>query len=127
MSLAQGAPAVEKRPRPSPESGRRPRSARAKEDRRVGYLLITPTFIIVFVMVVLPILWTFSLAFQDVRLLNLRNTGLIGEYSLDNFRSVITDSGFVQALTVTLTYSVLGTAGAIGAFLEKRQPSWQGR
>ena len=33
-------------------------------------------------MVVLPILWTVSLAFQQVRLLNLRGTGIIGDYSL---------------------------------------------
>jgi multiple sugar transport system permease protein len=113
MSIGHGAPAIE-RPQPQPETGRRPRSARSKEDRRVGYLLITPTFIIVFVMVVLPILWTFSLAFQNVRLLNIRNTGLIGDYSLDNFRAVLTADGFTEALLVTLTYSVLGTAGAIG-------------
>ncbi len=37
-------------------------SARAREDRRTGYLLISPTVVIVFAMVVLPILWTVSLA-----------------------------------------------------------------
>ena len=37
-------------------------------------------------MVVLPILWTVSLAFQQVRLLNLRRTGIIGEYSLRQLR-----------------------------------------
>lgn len=125
MSVGHGAPAVERRDTPPP-AGRRPRSARAREDRRVGYLLISPTFLIVFVMVVLPILWTFSLAFQDVRLLNLRRTGLFGDYSLDNFRAVLTADGFVEALTVTLTYSVLGTAGAIGfgllAALALRKP-----
>ena len=65
----------------------RGRSARAREDRRTGYLLISPTVVIVFVMVVLPILWTISLAFQQVRLLNLRRTGVIGDYSLDNFEA----------------------------------------
>ena len=113
MSTGHGAPVVE-RPRPQTSPRRRPRSARVKEDRRAGYLLISPTLVIVMVMVVLPILWTFSLAFQDVRLLNLRSTGLFGDYSLGNFRAVLTADGFVQALTVTLTYSVLGTAGAIG-------------
>ena len=39
-----------------PRRARRPRSARVREDRRTGYLLISPTAIIVFVMVVLPIL-----------------------------------------------------------------------
>ena len=56
-----------------PGGAARSRSARAREDRRTGYLLISPTAVIVFVMVVLPILWTVSLAFQQVRLLNLRH------------------------------------------------------
>jgi len=76
--------------------------------------LISPTAVIVFVMVVLPILWTFSLAFQSVRLLNLRTTGVIGAYSLDNFKAVLTSPGFFDALVTTLVYSVCGTACAIG-------------
>jgi multiple sugar transport system permease protein len=69
--------------------------------------------VIVFAMVVLPILWTVSLAFQQVRLLNLRTTGLIGEYSLDNFKAVLTSAGFVDALVNTLVYSIGGTTCAI--------------
>ncbi|MEJ7689229.1 MAG: sugar ABC transporter permease [Nocardioidaceae bacterium] len=89
-------------------------SARSREDRRTGYLLISPTFVIVAVMVVLPILWTFSLAFQQVRLLNLRQTGILGSYSFDNFVAVLTSSGFMDALITTLIYSVAGTTCAIG-------------
>jgi multiple sugar transport system permease protein len=98
----------------APAAARHGRSARGREDRRTGYLLISPTFVIVTVMVVLPILWTFSLAFQQVRLLNLRQTGIIGSYSLDNFVAVLTSPGFVDALITTLVYSVAGTACAIG-------------
>jgi multiple sugar transport system permease protein len=105
---------------------RRGRSARARRDRRAGYALISPTVVIVFTMVILPILWTVSLAFQHVRLLNLRTTGIIGEYSLDNFKAVITSPGFVDALVNTLVYSVGGTACAIGlglvAALALRRP-----
>jgi multiple sugar transport system permease protein len=97
-----------------PRRFRRSRSARVREDRRTGYLLISPTAIIVFVMVVLPILWTISLAFQQVRLLNLATTGVVGDYSLDNFTEVLTSPGFVDALVTTLVYSVGGTACAIG-------------
>ena len=101
-------------------------SARAREDRRTGYLLITPTVVIVFTMVVLPILWTISLGFQQVRLLNLRQAGFIGDYSLENFKNVLGSSGFVDALVTTLVYSIGGTACAIGlgllAALALRQP-----
>ncbi len=110
----------------APPSAVAGRSARGREDRRTGYLLIAPTVVVVTVMVVLPILWTFSLAFQDVRLLNLRRTGIFGSYSLDNFVAVLASAGFVEALVTTLIYSVAGTAGAIGlglvAALALRQP-----
>ena len=109
-----------------PPPPRRGGSARAREDRRTGYLLITPTVIIVFTMVVLPIVWTISLGFQQIRLLNLRSAGVIGDYSLENFRNVLGSSGFVDALMTTLVYSVVGTTFAIGlgllAALALRQP-----
>jgi multiple sugar transport system permease protein len=111
------APAGATREAPDPvQPVRRPpvvRGARAREDSRTGYLLITPTVVIVFMMVVLPILWTISLAFQSVRLLNLRTTGVIGDYNLDNFTNVLTSPGFLDALVTTVVYSVAGTACAI--------------
>jgi multiple sugar transport system permease protein len=64
-------------------------------------------------MVVLPILWTVSLAFQHVRLINLRQTGFFGRYTVDNFVAVLTSPGFGTALVNTLVYSVGGTFGAI--------------
>jgi multiple sugar transport system permease protein len=120
---------VKDRPPPSappPAAPRRGGSTRARQDARTGLALITPTFVIVLVMVVLPILWTVSLAFQQVRLLNLRTTGIIGDYSLDNFTSVLTSDGFVEALVTTLVYAVCGTGAAIGlglvAALALRRP-----
>jgi multiple sugar transport system permease protein len=109
-----------------PTKRRRPASSRARQDARTGLALITPTFVIVLVMVVLPIIWTVSLAFQQVRLLNLRTTGIIGDYSLENFRQVIASDGFLTALRTTLIYSIGGTACAIGiglvAALALRRP-----
>src|SRR5215218_7195982 len=134
MTVSGQAPAdaTVESPTPTPPErgvGRRPgrsRSARAREDRRTGYLLISPTVVIVGVMVVLPILWTFSLAFQQVRLLNLQSTGFIGTYTLENFRNVLSSPGFTEALVNTLVYSVCGTACAIGlglvAALALRRP-----
>jgi multiple sugar transport system permease protein len=112
-------PVQDRPPTPEPPAAapRHGRSTRARQDARTGLALISPTFVIVVVMVVLPILWTVSLAFQQVRLLNLRTTGIIGEYSLDNFRAVLTSSGFVDALVTTLVYAVGGTAAAIGVGL----------
>jgi len=118
-------PAVGEVPGRAPE-GRRRGSARVREDRRTGYALIAPTGVIVLVMVVLPILWTVSLAFQHVRLINLRQTGFFGRYTVDNFVAVLTSPGFGTALVNTLVYSVGGTFGAIVigliAALALRQP-----
>jgi multiple sugar transport system permease protein len=111
----RGAASVEGPPRRrAPRRRSRPPSTRSRQDARTGLALISPTFIIVMVMVVLPILWTVSLAFQQVRLLNLRTTGIIGDYSLENFTDVLASSGFVEALVTTLVYAVGGTASAIG-------------
>ena len=112
----RGTPVLDEpnRTRPGRRPTRRPASTRARQDARTGLALISPTFLIVSVMVVLPILWTVSLAFQQVRLLNLRTTGIIGDYSLVNLTSVLASDGFVNALVTTLVYAVGGTASAIG-------------
>jgi multiple sugar transport system permease protein len=88
-----------------------------RAEARAGLALISPTLIIVVAMVVVPILWTVLLAFQRLRLLNLRSAGLFGHLTLDNFASVFSSPGFWGALATTLAYSVLGTAGAIGVGL----------
>ncbi|MGL5819130.1 MAG: carbohydrate ABC transporter permease [Phycicoccus sp.] len=98
----------------APARPHRGRSARSRDDRRTGLLLITPTVVIVVVMVILPVLWTVSLAFQRVRLLNVRRTGILGDYTVANFTSVLTSPGFVDALVTTVLYSVLGTVCAVG-------------
>jgi multiple sugar transport system permease protein len=127
MSLpGRGTPAAEAPAAAATRSRPRVRSARARQDARTGLALITPTLVIVLVMVVLPIIWTVSLAFQQVRLLNLRTTSIIGDYSLENFTDVLASEGFVGALLTTLVYSVGGTFGAIAlglvAALALRRP-----
>jgi len=121
-SLAGGPPPG--RPAPPRRTGRR--SARAREESRAGLTLITPTLLIVVVVVVLPILWTVSMAFQDVRLLNLRTTGVVGDYSLDNFIGVFGSPGFFEALLTTFLYATVGTGSAIAlglvATLALRRP-----
>lgn len=102
---------------PPARSRRRPRTRRSsmrKAENRAGLALISPTFVIVLVVVVLPIVWTVMLAFQRLRLLNLRTSGLFGTYTLDNFRSVFSSPGFWDALRTTFAYSVFGTASSIG-------------
>jgi len=89
----------------------------AQRDARFGQLLLAPTLLVVVVVVVLPILWTFVLAFQDLRVIDLRRKGIFGSFTLDNFAAVFTSPGFWTALRTTLLFSVVGTIGSIGVGL----------
>jgi multiple sugar transport system permease protein len=101
---------------PPPATERRGRggSTRAKRDSRAGVALVTPTFVLVTVMVVLPVLWALVLSFQRIRLSGIRRLDLLGgEYTLRNYDLLLGSSGFLRAARTTLYYSVFGTAGAI--------------
>lgn len=93
---------------------RNKRSSMAKAEQRAGLTLISPTLIIVLVLIVIPILWTIMLSFQQIRLLNLRTAGVLGNYTVSNFAEVFSSPGFLEALITTLVYSVAGTGLAIG-------------
>ena len=74
-------------PRPG---GLRDGAPSRERDARFGQLLLAPTLIVVLVVVVLPVLWTFVLAFQDLRVIDLRRRGIFGTFTLDNFTAVLT-------------------------------------
>src|ERR671917_427117 len=93
---------------------RRARGTRARQDSRAGLALVSPTVIVVIVMVVLPVLWALLLSFQRIRLSSIRRLDLFGgEYTLRNYDLLLGSSGFLDAAKVTLLYSVFGTLGAI--------------
>ena len=95
---------------PEPTPRRRGPTLRQQESR-AGLALLSPTLIIVLALVVLPILWTVLISFQHLRLRTLNRTGLFDvPYTLQNFTTVLTSSGFLQALWTTVVYSVVGTA-----------------
>src|SRR6478736_6427159 len=89
------------------------RSASSRRDSRDGWILISPTFLVILVIVILPALWNVVLAFQHLPLARLRKTGLFGNFTLENFSDVFTDPGFWSSLWTTLIYSVASTAGSI--------------
>jgi multiple sugar transport system permease protein len=93
---------------------RRARDTRARRDSRAGMALVSPTFIVVLVMVVLPVLFALVLSFQRIRLIQLRQLDLLGgPFTLRNYDQLLSSSGFLDAARTTLIYSVFGTLGAI--------------
>ena len=96
------------------QAGHRGRGTLRGREARAGLVLMSPTVAIVLTLVVLPIVWTVALAFQDLRLIQLRTAGLWGDYTVANFAQVLTSPGFWGSLRTTLVYSVLGTASSIG-------------
>src|SRR4051794_2399312 len=91
-----------------PSGGRRPLTRRQR-DNRAGLAYLSPTLIVVLVVVVLPILWTVMLAFQRIRLINLRRAGFFGEYTLSNLQVVLQSAGFWSSLWTTVVYTVGAT------------------
>jgi len=101
-------------PAPPPTTRRRARSTRARRDSRAGLALVSPTVIVVLVMVVLPVVWALILSFQRIRLLQIRRLDILGgDYTLRNYDLLLGSSGFLEAAKNTLLYSVFGTLGAI--------------
>jgi multiple sugar transport system permease protein len=112
-------------PRQTPRRRRGPLTLRQRENR-TGLAFLSPTLIVVLVVVVIPILWTIMLAFQRIRLINIQRAGLFSSYSLDNFTTVLSSPGFWGSLVTTLVFTVGGTALSIGiglvAALALRRP-----
>ncbi|RZQ63837.1 carbohydrate ABC transporter permease [Amycolatopsis suaedae] len=86
-----------------------PKGALRRSENRAGLLLISPTLLVVLAVVVVPVLWTLILAFQRIRLINIRDTGLFDAYTLHNFATVFGSPGFWSSIGTTLVYAIGGT------------------
>jgi multiple sugar transport system permease protein len=94
------------------ERARRSLTLRQRENR-AGLAYLSPTLVVVLVVVVVPILWTIMLAFQRIRLINIRRAGVFGDYTLHNIEVVLTSPGFWSSLWTTLVYTIGGTVLSI--------------
>ena len=67
-----------------PAAPARKQLTRSQRENRAGLAYLSPTLIVVLVVVILPILWTVMLVFQDIRLINVRRAGGFCLYTQDN-------------------------------------------
>ncbi|MBE0690675.1 MAG: sugar ABC transporter permease [Anaerolineae bacterium] len=81
----------------------------------LAYGLLLPTFVIVMVIVIFPMLWNLVLAFRPIRLRDLPDLRLVSleGFTLDNFDRVLNSRGFVDTLVRTFVYTISGTILAI--------------
>jgi multiple sugar transport system permease protein len=99
----------EPRSAPTPAAEAKRTLTRRQRENRAGLAYLSPTLIVVLVVVVLPIIWTIMLAFQRIRLINVRRAGVFGQYTLANLELVLTSPGFWSSLWTTLLYTVGAT------------------
>jgi multiple sugar transport system permease protein len=114
------------RPTDKPAERRRRPMTASRRANRAGLAFVSPTFVVVLVVVILPILWTVLLAFQHAKLVDIQGMGLFGNWTLDNFDQVFGSAGFWSSLTTTLLYTAGATFGSVAlglvAALALRRP-----
>ena len=126
-TLPHGETAPGKLPMSTPPAGhRQQRSPLERRQNRAGLAFVSPTLLVVLVIVILPIAWTVLLSFQRARLIDLQHMNLLGNWTWRNFQQVFTAPGFWSSLWTTLIYAVGGTVGSIAlgliAALALRRP-----
>jgi multiple sugar transport system permease protein len=90
----------------------------ARREDLTGRALVSPTLLVVVLVVLTPFVMSLLYAFQDVRLIDIGPLG-DGEtrWTLDNFRAVLSSSGFWAAMRTTVLFAVVTTAGSVAAGL----------
>lgn len=96
----------------TPQGPRRPLTL-AQRENRTGLAFVSPTLLVVLVVVILPIAWTVLLAFQHARLVDIQGMDFLSNWTWKNFTAVFTSPGFWTSLWTTLAYTVGATVGSI--------------
>ena len=95
--------AVEPRRAAAPTGKRR--TLRQRE-ARLGVWLMSPTLIIVLVIVIVPLLWSILISFQHLRLIDVGTAPLFQPLTLANYERVLGSGAFWASLVVTFVYTL---------------------
>lgn len=79
-----------------------------KKDKITALIFILPAVIGTFIFIIIPVIFSFSLSFFDWDLLS-----PIKFVGLSNFKSILTDSTFMQILTNTFVYAISTSVFAV--------------
>ncbi|UOE44410.1 carbohydrate ABC transporter permease [Agromyces larvae] len=92
--------------------------SRARRDNRNGLLLTAPTFAVVLVASIIPLILVIVFAFSEIRLVDIPRFGTEPiEWSLDNFARALDNPAFWQAMWTTLLFATLTMIGSVGVGL----------
>lgn len=75
---------------------------KGNRDNLTMSLMLYPSVIFVFIVSIIPLLYTFMLSFQEYSLLNSQNAHFNG---LSNYIKIISDSAIIDSIIVTLKYT----------------------
>jgi multiple sugar transport system permease protein len=105
--------AVTVEPRRAVAPMRKRRTLRQRE-ARLGVWLMSPTLVIVVVIVIIPLLWSVLISFQRLRLIDVGTAPLFQPLTLANYERVLGSGAFWASLVVTFVYTVGSVVLAIG-------------
>jgi multiple sugar transport system permease protein len=78
----------------------------AQRDARLGLTLMSPTLLIVLVIVVFPLLWSILIAFQRLRLIQIGTAAPFARLTTANFQRVIESGVLWSSLRTTIIYTI---------------------
>lgn len=83
----------------------------AQREAHLAYLLLTPTFLVVALIVIFPVVWNLWLSFKPISLGGLRAGDLLStaNLTLRNFERVLSGRNFWPVFQTTVVYSIFGT------------------
>ncbi|WP_201776670.1 carbohydrate ABC transporter permease [Allosalinactinospora lopnorensis] len=89
-------------------------SGYAQRRSRFALALVSPTFLVIALVVLIPFGWTLFLALTEIRLIDLPYVNLTNaDYTLGNFRQVLTSSDFWSSAAATAAYTLFGGVGSV--------------
>ena len=104
----------------------RKRRTITQRDARLGLWLMSPTLLVVLVIVIFPLLWSILLSFQRMRLIQIGRADFFEPLTLTNYQRVLGSSTFWSSLGTTFIYTfgsvVLAISLGLLAAMAVRQP-----
>jgi multiple sugar transport system permease protein len=87
----------------------------AQKEARLAYLLLVPTFLVVVLIVIFPVIWNVWLSLKPVTLRDLHTGDLLAtaDLTLNNFQRILTGRNFWPILQTTVVYSIFSTVLSI--------------